>query len=838
MPITDHKITPEQIAEKGVVAAPDTLTGTAQENKGVFDRLTREIVAPAVNAALDELKEVEDNNEEWAKAEAERVENENERIANETERQENEQARIAAEEARETAEQERKTAEDQRGTAEQARQTAEAARAAAEVQRQANEQARDTAEKGRESAEGKREQAEQARALWETYDPQKAYVPGNKVSFGGSSYVNIKPSTGTAPTDGGHWLLIAAKGLDGQGSGDMTRAVYDPAGKAQDIFAYADKVQKKAIPISEKGAANGVAPLGDDCKVPEQYLPETGAPADGLPTNDVRTGTVRTGQNITAGDVVDVQNGEIFRNVTTQANTENTVENEIIDGICCIKLNDTYSIVAAISASRVRLCTIENTNGAKRYSTDIAQSNPQSVSLARLDDTHFVVQYVNSVGVYNKVGTVSGVSISLGSEFRAPASTLKLGENAVILALDDTRTFSVTAAQLYISVCKISGGSGTIQSNKATGTVNANYVAATKISDDEAGNKRVLICFQDRVDSKNKAIVATVDASNTITLGEAVELLSGDVRGNACIWNGSNICAVYYSNSVGYVSILEISGTTIHPLVLNQQFDTSVSSISVEAQDDRFILSYRQAGNTYARVLQHADAKVNFFEKFAFYKGSSYYTSTALIAADKILIAYQGSSNYGATTVLTILGDRIGGPFVNSSKDAIALESGNGGDTVKVGFGGYCACEGVTEGQAITSEGVTAYSPLDGWLKVTPWQEKEEPEIAPFVVGEYTGTGTYGSGNGTIIDVGFRPRFIIIKTNSDAGGNVSDAGWLMLTTPEHNGWISYSYYMAPGITALIRVHCNIGTRFQIISYDKAEYQCNAKGLLYKYIAFR
>lgn len=242
-----YKITPEQIAEKGVVAAPDTLTGTAQENKGVFDRLVREIVAPAVNAALDELKEVEDNNEEWAKAEAERVENENERIANETERQENEQARIAAEQARETAEQERKTAEDQRGTAEQARQAAEAARAAAEVQRQANEQARDTAEKGRESAEGKREQAEQARALWETYDPQKAYVPGNKVSFGGSSYVNIKPSTGTAPTDGGHWLLIAAKGLDGQGSGDMTRAVYDPTGKAQDIFAYADKAGHKVI---------------------------------------------------------------------------------------------------------------------------------------------------------------------------------------------------------------------------------------------------------------------------------------------------------------------------------------------------------------------------------------------------------------------------------------------------------------------------------------------------------------------------------------------------------------------------------------------------------------
>ena len=39
MAIRDFKITPEQIAEKGVIAAPDTLTGTPNENKSVFDRL-------------------------------------------------------------------------------------------------------------------------------------------------------------------------------------------------------------------------------------------------------------------------------------------------------------------------------------------------------------------------------------------------------------------------------------------------------------------------------------------------------------------------------------------------------------------------------------------------------------------------------------------------------------------------------------------------------------------------------------------------------------------------------------------------------------------------------
>ena len=43
MSIRDYKITDAQFSEKGVIAAPDTLTGTAAENKGVFDRFAREI---------------------------------------------------------------------------------------------------------------------------------------------------------------------------------------------------------------------------------------------------------------------------------------------------------------------------------------------------------------------------------------------------------------------------------------------------------------------------------------------------------------------------------------------------------------------------------------------------------------------------------------------------------------------------------------------------------------------------------------------------------------------------------------------------------------------------
>jgi len=53
MPLT--KITEQQLEQKGVIAAPDILTGTASENKAVFDRLVREVVTTVVNHLIDTL---------------------------------------------------------------------------------------------------------------------------------------------------------------------------------------------------------------------------------------------------------------------------------------------------------------------------------------------------------------------------------------------------------------------------------------------------------------------------------------------------------------------------------------------------------------------------------------------------------------------------------------------------------------------------------------------------------------------------------------------------------------------------------------------------------------
>ncbi len=204
--------------------------------------------------------------------------------------------------------------------------------------------------------------------------------------------------------------------------------------------------------------------------------------------------------------------------------------------------------------------------------------------------------------------------------------------------------------------------------------------------------------------------------------------------------------------------------------------------------------------------------------------------SAAAIEKSKILIAFANRSNssYGTTTILEISGNQIAGSFLNNSKDAIALESGEGGETIKTGFGGYCACEGIIAGQMIDSEGVTAYSPLDGWLEI------KDPWAKGYVTGEYTGDGTYGADNPTVIDVGFSPQLVIVMGHSNDSANAYRAIFLR----------DIPTYMAEVNSAATYgtvTFTDTGILFYCTSQsttNNAQYQMNKANAAYRYIAWR
>ncbi len=55
MSYDNFKIKESDISTHGVVAAPDRLTGTAQENKAVFDRLIKMVVAQKFNSFIEQV---------------------------------------------------------------------------------------------------------------------------------------------------------------------------------------------------------------------------------------------------------------------------------------------------------------------------------------------------------------------------------------------------------------------------------------------------------------------------------------------------------------------------------------------------------------------------------------------------------------------------------------------------------------------------------------------------------------------------------------------------------------------------------------------------------------
>ena len=57
MKFENAKIQPSDISAKGVASAPDRLSGTAAENKAVFDRLVKEVVAEKFNSFVDLVRE-------------------------------------------------------------------------------------------------------------------------------------------------------------------------------------------------------------------------------------------------------------------------------------------------------------------------------------------------------------------------------------------------------------------------------------------------------------------------------------------------------------------------------------------------------------------------------------------------------------------------------------------------------------------------------------------------------------------------------------------------------------------------------------------------------------
>ena len=631
-----------------------------------------------------------------------------------------------------------------------------------------------------------------------------------------------------------------------------------------------------AVPITEKGAPNGVATLGPDGKVPAGQLPKmdydpAGSAAAVQKALTAHTGNkdnphavtaeqvgasravkgtypIASGQSIQAGDVVDVVEGKVQKSAMPVENVKTVFDNGAATlGTSVLRLSDNLNVVCYLyqNGSTYWPCVhlIDDTGKV------VGQTNRQvienvhasNIMAARLSDTQFVVGFASSQNVFLSVGTVSGESINLGSRYTLMALQSGWNCDICIVPFSENQAFVVTCngSNNYPSGSILSISGSTITKGAWThpdGVGRPGVMSAARLPDSD-GKKRVCVCFNDVNDgNKGKAVIATIDSSNVVTWGSVVTIVPSDVNGTSCASVGSVIYVVFHT--IVYILNDNLS-------VLGQEkYDTNTYSdtrLTLTSFDNFAVGTYFGKNNTDAAVIRWDGEKVSISEPYSFSPvGYANYISTARISNDRMIVAYQsaGSGNYGTTTILTVSGNQIAGSFIDGSQDAIALKSGTAEQSIEVVYSGTVAADWVTEGQVISSPGVYGAGALDGVLQV--WS-KDRPVGTKIVTGSYIGTGTYGEGNPNSITFDFTPiLFWVVKYRVEGTTYFSQemSESPMIYTPI----LSENYTEGGGFyddAAASRSYAKVADNGKtIIWYHKenANKQLNSSGYAYYYLA--
>jgi hypothetical protein len=171
---------------------------------------------------------------------------------------------------------------------------------------------------------------------------------------------------------------------------------------------------------------------------------------DGTPLNrntfrqtqaDIRAYPIATGNSVTAGDVVDVVNGEVTRSVVAEANVKTRLFTGSTSSTATCRLNDKYSICVYCSIGTTQAYLVDNSSGNLVSTASLGLSAANNLCIARLSDTEFIVGCGYDNAGLTMLGTVSDTSISFGERVTGFGS----GSVTVLVPLSSTKVFSLVS---------------------------------------------------------------------------------------------------------------------------------------------------------------------------------------------------------------------------------------------------------------------------------------------------------------------------------------------------------------------------------------------------------
>lgn len=225
------------------------------------------------------------------------------------------------------------------------------------------------------------------------------------------------------------------------------------------------------------------------------------------------------------------------------------------------------------------------------------------ISVAMLDATHFVVAYGWSYLSYYrgraKIGTISGSTITYGNAVEFYAASIN---SVSVAALDSTHfviAYEIAAGNGRAIVGSVSGATITFGSSSTFNSVESEYISVAALD-----STHFVVTYKDAGgDSYGIARIGLVSGTTISSYGaENVFNSAITVHTSVTALDSTHFAVTYRTDGAtqGYVRIGVISGTTISSYGTVSTFATSVysASISIDTLDStHFIVGYRSSAS-------------------------------------------------------------------------------------------------------------------------------------------------------------------------------------------------------------------------------------------------
>ena len=343
-----------------------------------------------------------------------------------------------------------------------------------------------------------------------------------------------------------------------------------------------------------------------------------------------------------------------------------------------------YAVVGTVSGSSISFGTpVVFNNGGTNYTSTTFDSNSNKIVIAYQDSGNS--SYGTAI-----VGTVSGTSISFGTEvvFNSGntdfiTSTFDSNSNKVVIAYRDQGNSQYgTAIVGTVSGTSISFGSEVVYNS--SGTV---YNGSTF---DSNSNKVVIVYRDDGNSSRGTAIVGTVSGTS-ISFGSEVIFESDRADGNVATFdsNSNKVVVVYQdpNNSDAAQAIVgTVSGTSISfgSAVVIDTNAYIYFAASFDSNANKVLISYIDQGNSNygtAVVGTVSGTSISFETPIVFSSSNSinaYPSSTFDSNSNAIVVSYRdgGNSDYGEAVVFQSQSTNLtANNYIGMSGGAIEVDS-------------------------------------------------------------------------------------------------------------------------------------------------------------------